>query len=121
IPTLITKFFQAPLVNSFQSLGGILLYVFLCNLLWAFGLHGTFILGSIGEPIMLTAIQQNMDALKNNTELPNIVTKPFLDSFAWMGGGGMLLCLVIAIYIRSEERRVGKVRREGGSLRDMNT
>lgn len=112
IPTLIAKFFQAPLVNSFQSLGGILLYVFLCNLLWAFGLHGTFILGSIGEPIMLTAIQQNMDALKNNTELPNIVTKPFLDSFAWMGGGGMLLCLVIAIYIgskREDYRSITKV------------
>ena len=112
IPTLIAKFFQAPLMASFQSLGGILVYVFLCNLLWAFGLHGTFILGSIGEPVMLTAIQENMDALKNNAELPNIVTKPFLDSFAWMGGGGMLFCLVIAIFIgskREDYRSITKV------------
>lgn len=112
IPTIITKFFQAPLVASFQSIGGLLVYVFLSNLLWAFGLHGTFILGSIGEPIMMTAIQENMDALKNNTELPNIVTKPFLDAFGWMGGGGMLICLVIAIFIgtkRSDYRSITKV------------
>lgn len=112
IPTIITQFFQAPLVASFQSIGGLLIYVFLSNLLWAFGLHGTFILGSIGEPIMMTAIQENMDALKNNMELPNIVTKPFLDAFGWMGGGGMLICLVIAIFIgskRSDYRSINKV------------
>lgn len=112
IPDLITKFFQAPLVGSFQNIGGVLLYVFLSNLLWAFGLHGTFILGSIGEPIMLTAIQQNMDALAKGVELPNIVTKPFLDSFAWMGGGGMIICLVIALFIgskREDYRAITKV------------
>lgn len=61
---------------------------------------------------MMTAIQENMDALKNNTELPNIVTKPFLDAFGWMGGGGMLICLVIAIFIgskRSDYRSITKV------------
>lgn len=112
IPTIITKFFQAPLVASFQSIGGLWVYVFLSNLLWAFGLHGTFILGSIGEPIMMTALQENMNALKNNAQLPNIVTKPFLDAFGWMGGGGMLICLVIAIFIgskRSDYRSITKV------------
>src|SRR5699024_3995949 len=52
IPDLITTFFQTPLVGSLQTLPGILLYVFLSNLLWAFGIHGTSILGSIGEPLM---------------------------------------------------------------------
>ena len=112
LPTLIAKFFQTPLVASFQSIGGLILYVLLCNLLWAFGLHGTFILGSVGEPIMLTALQQNMDALKKGAEMPNIVTKPFLDAFGWMGGGGMLICLVVAIYIgskREDYRSITKV------------
>lgn len=112
IPDLMTKFFQAPLVGSFQTLGGILFYVFLSNLLWAFGLHGPFILGSIGEPVLLTAIQENMEALKIGKEMPNIVTKPFLDSFAWMGGGGMVICLVIALFIaskREDYRAITKV------------
>ncbi|MBC1601646.1 PTS sugar transporter subunit IIC [Listeria welshimeri] len=112
IPALILTFFQAPLISSFQSIGGILLYVCFSNLLWAFGLHGTFILGSIGEPIMLTAIQENMEALKNGVALPNIVTKPFLDAFGWMGGGGMIICLVIAIMIasrREDYRSITKV------------
>jgi PTS system cellobiose-specific IIC component len=112
VPDLITKFFQAPLIGSFQTLGGILIYVCLSNLLWAFGLHGTFILGSIGEPVLLTALQQNMDALKAGKDLPNIVTKPFIDAFGWMGGGGMLICLVIAILIgskREDYRSITKV------------
>lgn len=112
IPDLITKFFQAPLVGSIQSLPGILLYVFLSNLLWAFGLHGTSILGSVGEPILLTSLQQNIDALKTGSELPNIVTKPFIDAFGWMGGGGNLICLVIAILIiskREDYRALTKV------------
>lgn len=101
-PDLIVKFFQAPLVGGFQSLAGILMYVFLSNFLWAFGLHGTFILGSIGEPVLLTSLQQNMDALKANAALPNIVTKPFLDAFAWCGGGGMILCLILAVLLASK-------------------
>lgn len=112
VPDLIVKFFQAPLIGSFQSIFGILLYVFLSNLLWAFGLHGTFILGSIAEPVLLTAIQQNMDALKSGHALPNIVTKPFIDCFGWMGGGGVMICLVIAILIgskREDYRAIGKV------------
>lgn len=112
VPDLIVKFFQAPLVGGFQSAFGILLYVFLCNLLWAFGLHGPFILGSVGEPIMLTAIQENMEALKAGKDLPNIVTKPFIDSFGWMGGGGVMICLVIAILIgskREDYKAIAKV------------
>lgn len=112
IPSLISKFFQMPLVASFQSLGGVLLYIFLSNFLWAFGLHGTFILGAIGDPVFLTAIQQNMDALKAGEVLPNIVTKPFLDCYAWMGGGGMMLCLVFAIFLaskRDDYRSITKV------------
>lgn len=101
-PDLIVKFFQAPMVGGFQSLAGILMYVFLSNFLWAFGLHGTFILGSIGEPVLLTSLQQNMDALKANAALPNIVTKPFLDAFAWCGGGGMILCLILAVLLASK-------------------
>lgn len=112
IPTLISKFFQAPLVASFQSIGGLLIYVCLSNLLWSFGLHGAFILGSIGEPILLTALQENMDALKAGLDLPHIVTKPFLDAFGWMGGGGMIICMVIAILIgskREDYRSITKV------------
>lgn len=111
-PDLIVKFFQAPLVGGFQSLAGILMYVFLSNFLWAFGLHGTFILGSIGEPVLLTSLQQNMDALKANAALPNIVTKPFLDAFAWCGGGGMILCLILAVLLaskREDYRTIAKV------------
>ena len=98
IPALIEQLPKHRYWLLFQSLGW-RIDVYFELTFWAFGLHGTFILGSIREPVMLTTIQQNMDALKKGTELPNIVTKPFLDCFGWMGGGGMLFCLVIAILI----------------------
>lgn len=111
-PDLIVKFFQAPLVGSFQSIFVIIFYVFLSNFLWAFGLHGPFILGGISGPVLTAAIQQNMDALKAGKALPNIVTQPFLDIYGWMGGGGVMMCLVIAILIgsrREDYRTIAKV------------
>src|SRR5699024_3327513 len=57
------------------------------------------------------SIQENIDAFRAGTEIPNIVTKPFIDSFAMLGGGGFTLALMIAIFIasrRTDYREVTK-------------
>ncbi|EDN7522512.1 PTS sugar transporter subunit IIC [Listeria monocytogenes] len=102
IPEIIVKVLQIPLVGGFQTLPGILLYVFLAGFLWVFGIHGAFVLGAISGPVLLTSLQQNIDAVNAGTALPNIVTQPFLDAFVYMGGGGTIICLVIAIFIASK-------------------
>lgn len=102
IPDIIVKVLQTPLVGGFQTLPGILLYVFLAGFLWVFGIHGAFVLGAISGPVLLTSLQQNIDALNAGKELPNIVTQPFLDAYVYMGGGGTIICLVIAIFIASK-------------------
>lgn len=112
VPDLIVKVLQAPLVGGFQSLPGILLYVFLSTAVFIFGIHGAFVFGAISGPILLTSLQQNIDAIKIGHLAPNIVTQPFLDAYVYMGGGGTMLCLVIAILIgsrRKDERMIASI------------
>ena len=108
---LVTKVIQAPLDLVIQSRFGINIIMFFQNLLWSVGIHGTFVLGPIKDPTLLAAIQENIDAFKAGVEIPNIVTKPFIDSFAMLGGGGFTIGLIIAIFIssrRSDYREVAK-------------
>ncbi len=102
IPEVIVNVLQTPLIGGFQTLPGILLYVFLAGFVWVFGIHGAYVFGAISGPILLTSLQQNIDALKAGEALPNIVTGPFLDAYVYMGGGGTIICLVIAIFIASK-------------------
>ncbi|WKF85893.1 PTS sugar transporter subunit IIC [Lacticaseibacillus pantheris] len=109
---VIVKVLQAPLVGGFQSLPGILLYVFLATVVFIFGIHGAFVFGAISGPILLTSLQQNIDTIKAGASAPNIVTQPFLDAYVYMGGGGTMICLVLAIIIfsrRKDERMIANI------------
>lgn len=99
---IINNLIQTPLKNAFQGLPGISLVVILQSLLWSFGLHGSFVLSPITEPTLLTAIQENINALQSGIDIPNIVTKPFLDVFVNVGGSGFTIALIIAILIASK-------------------
>lgn len=108
---IVTEVIQVPLKAIFQGLVGINVVMTFQNLLWGMGIHGTFVLGPITEPTLLTAIQENINAFQTNLEIPNIVTKPFIDSFAMLGGGGCTIGLIVAIFIaskRAEYREVAK-------------
>lgn len=112
IPDLVTKIIQTPLQNVVQGAGGLLLITFFQNLLWAFGLHGSSILGPIMSPTLLTAIQENMTAYQAGLEVPHIVTDPFINSFSIMGGGGCTIGLIIAIFLvskRAEYKKIAKL------------
>jgi PTS system cellobiose-specific IIC component len=112
VPDLIVKFLQVPLVGGFQSLPGILFYVFIATFVFIFGIHGAYVFGAISGPILLTSLQQNLDAINAGQTAPNIVTQPFLDVYVYMGGGGTMICLVIALLIfskRKDERTISKI------------
>nr|WP_217587801.1 PTS sugar transporter subunit IIC [Lentibacillus saliphilus] len=99
---MIFKIIQEPLQALGNTLPAALLIAFLNHILWFFGLHGTNILGGVIEPIYLPLIEENIAAFKagmSAVDVPNIVTKPFLDSFVFMGGSGTTIALLIAIFI----------------------
>jgi PTS system cellobiose-specific IIC component len=112
VPEVVVTILQAPLVGGFQTLPGILSYVFLSTFVFIFGIHGAFVFGAISSPILLTSLQQNIDAIQAGTSAPNIVTQPFLDAYVYMGGGGTMICLVIAVLIwskRDDQRMIAKL------------
>ncbi len=93
---------QEPLQGLGNTLPAAIVVSFLNHLLWFFGLHGTNIIGSVIEPVYLPLIQTNLELFQGGMsafEVPYIVTKPFLDSFVFMGGSGATIALLIAIFI----------------------
>lgn len=109
---VMVNFLQTPLQSGFQSLPGILLYVFLATFVFIFGVHGAFVFGAISGPILLQATTENSAAVAAGLAPTNVVTQSFLDVFVYMGGGGTMLCLVIALFIfskRADERSVAKI------------
>lgn len=112
VSAIIIKILQAPLVTGFQSLPGILFYVLLSTFVFTIGIHGADVFGSIAGPVLLASLQQNIDAIHAGQAAPNIVTQPFLDAYVYMGGGGTMIALVIALLIfskRPDERAILKI------------
>lgn len=93
---------QKPLQALSNSLPTAIIFAFLNHLLWFFGLHGTNILGPIMDSIYLPLIEKNQSLFSAGTsafDVPYIVTKPFFDSYVFMGGSGTTLSLILAVFI----------------------
>ena len=85
-------------------------YVFLIDTFWFFGIHG----GNVLDPLKLFEAAQiaNRTAIDLNLPPPNIVTKPFLDIFVFMGGSGASICLLVALLVASKNngsRRLAEI------------
>ncbi|PWU70127.1 PTS lactose transporter subunit IIC [Gracilibacillus dipsosauri] len=109
---------QKPIQGLSDSLPAALIVALLNHILWFFGLHGTNIIGSIIEPIYIPLVEENLSLFQTGVsayDVPNIVTKPFLDAFVFMGGSGTTIALLIAIFmvVRNQQkhpyREVAKV------------
>lgn len=109
---LVNWLIQTPLQNILQGLSGVNLLAIVQNGLWWLGIHGTSIMYPVTETTLMVAVQENSVAFAQNMPLPHIVTKPFIDAFGYMGGGGQTAGLLIALLIvakRSEHRAIGKL------------
>ncbi len=87
-------------------------YVFLVDLFWFFGIHGTNMLDPLTRDLLEAAHLVNQQALEAGLPPPNIITKHFLDIFVFMGGSGASICLLAALLIASRNngsRRLAKV------------
>src|SRR5699024_10662430 len=90
VQNFIYTIIQDPLTVLVSGLPSTIIAVLLIQLFWFFGLHGQIIIISVFDPIWYALIDQNLQAFQAVTELPNIVTKQFIDSFlVGMGGTGM--------------------------------
>ncbi|NBI07209.1 PTS sugar transporter subunit IIC [Senegalia massiliensis] len=115
INDLILEYIQKPLLGLSQGLFSVILVTFLVQVFWFFGLHGHNVLAPIMDGVYLPALISNTEAYqaaKSTADLPYLWTRGSFDAYAQMGGSGITLALIIAIFIfskRKDSRTIAKL------------
>ena len=91
----------APLVSAGDSIGSVIIIVFLTCFFWCFGIHGASIVGSLARPVWLILLEQNATALAQGSAMPNVAPEPFYQWFIWIGGAGCTIGLAILMAFKS--------------------
>lgn len=115
IGDLILEYIQKPLLGLSQGLFSVVLLTFLVQVFWFFGLHGHNVLAPILDGVYLPALISNTEAYQatqSTADLPYLWTRGSFDAYAQMGGAGITLGLIIAIFIfskREDSRTIAKI------------
>lgn len=106
------KILQAPMETIFNTAGGIVGLVIVSQLFWFLGIHGGLIMSPIRNPLMAAALAANMAAFTAGSSPDMPVTMGFYIAFVVVGGAGMILSLIIAIFLfskREDHRMIAKL------------
>lgn len=95
---------QTPLANITGSLGGFIILILLAQVLWFFGVHGSYTVLAILYPLWFTYLADNMAAAAAGQPIPHIWNVSMYD-FATNGGAGCTLGLVIVMFLFAKSRR----------------
>ena len=112
---MISSYIQQPLMGLSQGMFSVIFLSFMVQLFWFFGLHGHNVLAPILDGIYVPALAENTaayEATKSAADLPWMWTRGSFDAFGQMGGSGVTIALIIAIFIfskRKEYRTVAKL------------
>lgn len=116
INELIYTSLQAPLRDLGGNVFGVLILAFLQTLLFSVGIHGPNTLNAVRSAIFTEQDLANLEFINNGGSLWDVPYKEtwgiLNDMFANMGGTGMTLGLIIAIFIaskRADQREVAKM------------
>lgn len=115
INELVMKYIQLPLLGLSQGPVSVIFLVFMIQLLWFFGLHGHNVLAPIIDGVYLTALNENIAVYQSTldtTQLPYMWTRGSFDAYCQMGGSGVTLGLIIAIFLfskREDQKAIAKL------------
>ena len=85
------------------------------QVLWFFGLHGQTIVNSVLDPVWNTLSLQNLEAYQAGKELPNIITKQFMETYTvGLGGTGMTIAVVFALLFVMKSRQLKELGKLAG-------
>lgn len=103
---------QQPLLRAGQGFGMVILVTTLVQVFWFFGIHGMNVLSPVLDSVWLAPQNMNIMAVRNRTDLPYKWVRGSFDAFAWFGGAGSTLLLVVAILVfskRTDQRTLAKI------------
>lgn len=106
------KVMQSPLEIIFQSPAGIIAIVIISQLFWLLGIHGGLVISPIRNPLIAAAVAANIAAVNAGEVATQPVTYGFWLNFIVIGGAGMVLSLIIAIFLfskRDDHRMIAKL------------
>lgn len=113
---LIYNGIQSPLRDLGGNVGGVLVLAFVQTLLFSIGIHGPNTLNALRSAIFTEQDLSNLSFINDGGSLWDVPFKEtwgiLNDMFANMGGTGMTLGLIIAIFIasrRPEQREIAKM------------
>lgn len=95
---------QTPLANVTGSLPGFLILILLAQILWFFGVHGSYTVLGILYPIWFTYLADNMAAAAAGEAIPHMWNVSMYD-LATNGGCGCTLGLVIIMFFFAKSER----------------
>lgn len=81
-----------------RSLPSGLLFVFLLNFFWFFGIHGGMVLDLVARQFFIPGVDINAAIVAAGQAPTEILSKTFLDTFVLFGGCGSSLCLWSLFY-----------------------
>lgn len=84
IPKMIMDLFT-PLVSASDSVAAAFITSFLNRALWAVGIHGGNVVGSVANPVWLQMTAENQAAYAAGQPLPYTFTSIFYDNYVWVG------------------------------------
>ncbi|MDY3005741.1 PTS sugar transporter subunit IIC [Anaerococcus sp. AGMB00486] len=110
VPEIILSIMK-PLSIGLNNVFGVMLLVFLIQLLWWFGIHGDATLGPIFLPVALQNITENAAAYAQGKPIPHVFTETFLSNFLLMSGSGITVGLLILMLFSKSKRykELGKI------------
>lgn len=93
---------QLPLQALANTTGSILVLALVNQLFWFLGIHGGMVIEGVRGPLSAAGLAENISAVQAGGVATNILTRGFWTSFVVVGGGGITLSLLIAIFIFSK-------------------
>ena len=93
---------QLPLQALANTTGGILVLALVNQIFWFLGIHGGMVIEGVRGPLSAAGLAENISAVQAGGVATNILTRGFWTSFVVVGGGGITLSLLIAIFIFSK-------------------
>jgi PTS system cellobiose-specific IIC component len=108
------KVLEIPMQGLTDSLGGAIAIPFIISFFWWFGVHGAVLVGGVMGAIYQANALGNQDIVNTGAKLvasgagrnAHIVAQQFQDNFLTMGGSGITIGLVLAMFLFAKSKRL---------------